>query len=271
MNTQNKHRIRPIVSVMASIILISFFTNCKSAKSVGSDGTLNTSISTKQLIKKHNKQELDFKTLQAKVKIEYSEAGSDKTQSYSISLRMENGKTIWLSATLGLARAKITPDKVQFYDKINNQFFDGNYQLLSDLLGIDLDYSKVQNILLGQSIFPLNDKQYTSSTYEKSYMINPKEQNALFELFLLLNPGHFKTESLQIHQPQDRRFLQVDYATYQDVEKQIVPQNIKIIAVEDESEVTIKLDYKSVSLNNDLRFPFKIPSGYKEIELSNND
>ncbi|MDT0558101.1 DUF4292 domain-containing protein [Ichthyenterobacterium sp. W332] len=241
--------------------------SCKSAKSISSDGTLDASLSTKQLIKKHNKQDLDFKTLQAKVKIEYSEAGSDKSQSYNLSLRVQNGKTIWISATLGLARAIITPDKVQFYDKINNQFFDGNYALLSDILGVDLDYDKVQNLLLGQSIFKLSDKTYASSTYDKSYMVNPKEQNALFELFILLNPGHYKTDSLQIHQPQDRRFLQVDYPIYQDIEKQIVPQNIRIVAVENDDEVTIVLDYKSVTLNNDLRFPFKIPSGYKEIKL----
>lgn len=249
------------------VLILVGLQSCKSAKSISSDGTLNSNISTKQLIKKHNKQDLDFKTLQARVKIEYSEAGKDKTQSYTLNLRMENGKTIWLSATLGLARAIITPDKVQFYDKLNNQYFDGNYAILSNLLGVELDYNKVQNLLLGQAIFKLNDKDYASSTYEKSYMLNPKEQDALFELFMLLNPGHFKTDSLQIHQPQDRRFLQVDYTTYQDVEKQVVPQNIRIVAVDNEDEVTIVLDYKSVSLNNELRFPFKIPSGYKEIKL----
>ena len=59
--------------------------------------------------------------------------------------------------------------------------------------------------------------------------------------------------------------LQVDYASYQNVDKQILPQNIRIIAVDDRDEVAITMEFKSVSLNEDVRFPFKIPSGYKEI------
>ncbi len=73
---------------------------------------------------------------------------------------MEKDKVIWLSATLGLARLMITPEKVQFYNKIDNEFFDGDYKLLSDFVGVELDFYKVQNILLGQTIFPLDDKSY---------------------------------------------------------------------------------------------------------------
>jgi 3-isopropylmalate dehydratase small subunit len=51
------------------------------------------------------------------------------------------------------------------------------------------------------------------------------------------------------------------------VNKEIVPEVINIVAVEDNSEVKIDLEYKSVSLNEDIRFPFEIPSGYKEIRL----
>ena len=40
-----------------------------------------------------------------------------------------------------------------------------------------------------------------------------------------------------------------------------------IAAVEDNEEVSIDLEFKSVALNEEVRFPFKIPSGYKEIVL----
>ena len=52
---------------------------------------------------------------------------------------MEKDKTIWINATLGLARAIITPDKVRFYNRINNQYFEGDYTLISNLLGIELN------------------------------------------------------------------------------------------------------------------------------------
>ena len=74
-------------------------------------------------------------------------------------------------------------------------------------------------------------------------------------------------DSLQLAQQLKRRLLQVDYSSYQEVDKEILPKNIKIIAVEDADQVIIRMEFKSVSLNEKLRFPFKIPSGYKEIVI----
>ncbi|MBN2867296.1 MAG: DUF4292 domain-containing protein, partial [Flavobacteriaceae bacterium] len=38
-------------------------------------------------------------------------------------------------------------------------------------------------------------------------------------------------------------------------------------AIENEDQLVINLELKSVDLNEDVRFPFSIPSGYKKIEL----
>jgi hypothetical protein len=245
------------------ILVISF--GCKSTKGVTGSGVINEGVTAKYLIKENSKQASKFKTLQAKVKIDYTQ--DNKTQGYSVNLRIEKDKTIWISATLGLARAMITPNKVQFYDKINNQYFDGDYSLLSDLLGVELDYNKVQSMLLGEAIFNLKEDTYIASTHETSYVLQPKEQKVLLELFYLLNPAHFKMDSQQLYQPLTRRFLQIDYKSYQEVKKQILPEYMHIAAVEDNEEVSIDLEFKSVALNEEVRFPFKIPSGYKEIVL----
>ena len=250
------------------ICLLVIITNaCKSARSVVASGEIDTNLSSKQLIKENGKQDANFKTLQAKVKIDVIE--DLKESSYSVNLRMEKGKTIWISATLGLARAMITPDRVQFYDKINNQYFDGDYQLLSNLLGIELNFDKVQSLLIGEPLFDLKSNAYVISNNDSSYILQPKNQSALLELFLLFNPSHFKMDSQQLLQPLKRRFLQIDYLGYQEVDKEILPQNIKIIAVEDEQELNVVLEYKSVSINEEVRFPFKIPSGFEEIILEN--
>ncbi len=256
---------KTFLKVCTIILLFLGITGCKSTKAVASSGDVTRGLSTKEIIKAHSKRAASFKTLQSKVKIDYTQ--DNKTQGYTVTLRIEKDKTIWLSATLGLARAKITPEKVQFYDKINNQFFDGDYSLLSDLLGTDIDYKQLEKLLLGESIFQLNKNDYKASTHEKSYMLTPKEQQDLFEVFLLFNPTHFKMDSQQITQMASNRFLEVDYIAYQELEKQTLPKNTKIIAVDNGDETTIELEYKSVKLNEPLRYPFKIPSGFKEIIL----
>lgn len=242
-----------------------FAVSCKSTKSVVGDGSISEKMTSKKLIGNHVSNQASFKTMQAKVKIELIE--DLKEQSYTVNLRMEKGKTIWLNSAFSVVRAMITPDKVQFYNKLDNEYFDGNYAILSNLLGIELDYQKVENLLLGQSMFELDPKAYAVSNNEVSYILQPNSQDPLMELFLLINPSHFKTDSQQLSQPVKKRFLEVEYERYQEVDQQIIPEKLKINALEDSDEVRINLEYKSVSLNEALRFPFNIPSGFKEIVL----
>lgn len=257
---------RSLKIVWIGILLINV-VSCKSTRSVVGSGEVDTKMSVKQLIRENSKRDARFKTLQAKVRIDIIQ--DLRETSYTVNLRMERDKTIWISATLGLARAMITPNSVKFYDKINNQYFDGDYKLLSELLGIDLNFDKVQSILIGEPIFDLKEDTYIISSNESSYILQPKAQDPLLELFLLFNPSHYKMDSQQLLQPAKLRFLQLDYLAYQVVEKDILPQNVKIIAVEDNEELNVVMEYKSVSVNEEVRFPFRIPSGFEEIVLDN--
>jgi outer membrane biogenesis lipoprotein LolB len=263
MKKQVKHKTRYISKIIAFIVITLFVVGCKSAKSVIASGKASNKLSAKQVIKEHQRNDANFKTMQAKVRIDLIQG--EKEQGLTFNFRMEKDKTIWLSAPLGLARMMITPDKVRFYNKQDNQYFDGNYELLSDFVGIDLDFNKVQNILLGQAIYNLKDEPHKVDVNENSYALQPKDQKAILELFYLINPSHFKMDSLQLFQQLKQRMLQVDYSSYQEVKNQVLPQNIRIIAQDGSEEVAITMEFKSVSLNGEVRFPFKIPKGYEEI------
>lgn len=250
-----------------SLVLLTLFlgfTGCKSSKTItGGDGNLK--LSAKQLIKENSKKSPDFKTLQSKLKITYSEG--DKRQSHTVSYRMQKDKVLWMSATFGIIRAKITPERVAFYNKLDNTYFEGDFEYFSKLLGTELDFEKVQNIILGNPLFNLKDESYTVSLHEGNYLLQPKNQRELFEIFFLLNPSLYKVTSQQLSQISEQRHLQIDYLAHQEVGNQIIPEYVKVIAVEGNEELIAELEFKSVSLNDDLRFPFKIPSGFKKIEL----
>jgi len=263
MKVDLNHKTIQFSKVFFTLILTIFLINCKSAKSVIASGKASNKLSAKQVIKEHQRNDANFKTMQAKVRIDLIQG--EKEQGLTFTFRMEKDKVIWLSAPLGLARMMITPEKVRFYNKQDNQYFDGNYELLSDFVGVDLDFTKVQNILLGQAIYDLNEEPHKVDVNENSYALQPKNQKAFLELFYLINPSHFKMDSLQLFQELKRRMLQVDYSSYQEVKNQVLPQNIRIIAQDGGEEVAITMEFKSVSLNGEVRFPFKIPKGYEEI------
>ncbi|MBU2938095.1 DUF4292 domain-containing protein [Lacinutrix sp. C3R15] len=249
------------------IYTLSFFVflvmGCKSAKTV-TTGNSNLNLSAKQLIKANAKQTPSFKTLAARVKIDYTEGTSSK--STTVSFRMEKDKAIWMSK-LGFVKVLITPERVSFYNKLDNTYFDGNYTYLSDLLGTDLDFNKVQNLLLGEALYALKANEFDVSTQENQYVLMPKKQLDAFELFYILDASHFKINSQQLAQATKKRMLQIDYTSYQEVNKQMFPQHIQINAIEGVDETRLQIEFKSITLNEKLKFPFNIPSGYKEIVL----
>lgn len=248
------------------VILIFGFTSCKSSKAIVASGEASSKLSAKQVIKQHQTNATDFKTLKGKLKAKLTQ--NKKEQGATFNFRIEKDKVIWINeAILGLARLKITPEKVQFYSKIDKHYFDGNYDLLSDVVGINLDFTKVQNILLGEALFNLDDVPHRVKINENQYQLAPKKQSNLLALFYMIHPSHFKMNRQEFYQKLKNRQLQINYTSYQDVESKVLPKAIKIIGVEDTDEVIIDLEFKSVKLNEELRFPFKIPSGFNAIEV----
>ncbi|TNJ47010.1 DUF4292 domain-containing protein [Tamlana fucoidanivorans] len=246
---------------LSSILLV---VSCKSVKTA-KDGAPDYTLSTRQLFKANEKQEAQFKTLQARLKITFSQNGNSQT--HTVTFRAQKDKVLWMNASFSVIRAMITPEKVSFYNKIDNTYFDGDYKYLSDLLGTTLDFNKVQNLLMGETLYPLSSSEYVSAVDNQVYVVQPKVQRELFEIFFLLNPSNFKVKSQQITQPQELRHLQIDYESFQKVNNQVLPETVKVIAVEANEETIINLEFKNVSLNEALRFPFKIPSGFEKIEL----
>ena len=105
------------------------------------------------------------------------------------------------------------------------------------------------------------------STHENSYLLQPEKQSELFEIFFLINPSHFRLDSQQVAQNTERRMMEVDYLSYQEVDKEVFPEKLSVYAVEKSGETVIGLEFKSITLNEDLRFPYKIPSGFKQLEM----
>ena len=248
-----------IISLLAVLVF-----QCKSSKSIAG-GESNLKLTAKQLLKENSKETPVFKTLQSRLKITYNQDGNE--QSYSVNFRAKKDEIIWISATFSVVKAMVTPEKVSFYNKLDNTYFEGDYNYLSNILGTELDFQKVQNLLIGESIFELNANNYDVSVNENMYVVQPKKQRELFEIFFLLDPVLFKVKSQQISQPKEARHLQIDYKSYQVVDNQRLPEQIKIIAVEATKETNIELEFKNVTLNENLNFPYKIPSGFKEIKL----
>ena len=146
--------------------------SCKSNK-IASDGSLDTTSSAKSIIKAHYQNELYFSTLSGKLKIAYTDG--DDTQSVGVSFRMKKDEAIWMSAPFGVVKVYITPKRVSFYNKLGNEYFDGDFTYLSRLLGTELNFEKVQNVLLGQALVKFTRRKIHDEYCSRAVSIKAKK------------------------------------------------------------------------------------------------
>ena len=252
------------VSHLFVIFFFVLLSSCRGAKTI----TDVSRLSVNEIVTNHNAAVPNFKTLAGRVQVAYEDG--KKEQSITASLRIEKNKIIWIKASiLGITLAKvlITPERVSYYETISNTYFEGDFALLSDLLGTEVDFKKTQDILLGQSIFDLNSSNYKSEIVLDRFKLQPKQQAQNFIHSILLNTENFKVSTETLSQPDDKRILDVRYDHYRLIEGGFYPSVIEINASEKDSKTKIGLKFRKIDLNVNVRYPFTIPEGYEEIQF----
>ncbi|MEM8999144.1 MAG: DUF4292 domain-containing protein [Bacteroidota bacterium] len=252
-----------LVKTMGIFTIGLIMSSCKSTKTIAS-GETDRSLSAKKIIENHYNNQTDFETLNGRVKIDYSDGRS--SQGVTVSLRMEKDKVIWISAPLGMLKANITPGKVSFYNKLEGEYFEGDFEYLSNLLGTALDFEKVQNVILGNALFNLNDDKYVTENNTKHYGLKLKKDRELFKTLFLIEPVNFKMAEQLLTQPIEDRLLRIQY-DYQEIKEKVLPNEIAITASVKNKTNTISLEFKGLELNKKLNYPYKIPKGFKAIVL----
>ena len=247
------------------IIIIVLLYGCGPGKNLTSTVGEIPEMRTKQILKKHIKQHAKFNTLQCKLKIELFQ--NSKAQSNTVTLRMERGKIIWINAFLNMIRIKITPDRVQMYNKIDKTYFDGDFSLIKQLLGIDLDFSNLENLLLGDTFFKHNSSSLNQVKDNSGYTLKPYKLDPTLNVLYRINPFYFKMKTQEISHLKEEIRLKVNYDDFQEINQQLIPSKMAITINEKQNNTFIKLNLKSVSLNQSIRFPFKLPKGYKLLKF----
>jgi hypothetical protein len=253
------------INLLPLLIFLLILTSCGGSKSALKDKELNTET-LKAIVKNYNNSNPEFNTIRGRLKGTYIDG--DDQQNISISYRFKNDEIIWMSAKLAgliqVAKIMVTPKKVQFYERIDQSYFDGDFKLISSFLGIELNYEQLQNLLLGQSIKPINLKQSSLESIDGYFQIKSTYERGLSQT-ILLDEKTFKIRQ-QILEKEGNK-IKIIYNSYQIVNKESFPEEMIIVADNKKDKVSILLDFRNINLNDELNFPFRIPSNFKPIKL----
>ena len=249
-----------------SAFLIVFLIGCKSKQSVATVAA-NENTEVSKVIKGHYKNQHDFKTLSIRANAKYE----DEKQSHSLNadIRIKKDEIIWINIKflgIPMAKAMITPTKVSYYEKINNTYFEGDFSMLSNWLGTDLDFNKVQNLFIGKAIDDLTKDKWVSEVVEKMFKLSlPNDSDITKEFYF--EGGNYLLEKETIAQTSQNLNLEIRYPSYKEEKGMFLPNEINIKA-EQKDKVTIDIEYKHTTFNENLSYPYSVPSGYTAVEIN---
>ena len=250
-----------IVSAFFVLLLI----GCKSKQMVAT-AAASDATEVSKIINGHYANETDFKTLNIKANAKYE----DDKQSHSLNadIRIKKNEIIWINIKMigfPVAKALITPTKVSYYEKINNTYFEGDFTMLSNWLGTDLDFTKVQNLFLGKAIDDLSKGILISDINENLFKLS-KTSTADISKDFYFEAANFLLKKETITQASQNRVLEIQYPSYKEVERMFLPNEINIKAAQ-KDKIAIDIAYKNTTFNEDLSYSYAIPSDYKAIQI----
>jgi|JI10StandDraft_1071094.scaffolds.fasta_scaffold292209_2 hypothetical protein len=275
-------------TLLIGLISVFFLGSCRTLRPIKPPVTPPETVS----------QRLDFKTPKALInylkinefkydwltsKFSADVVTEDNKQSFTVSVRAKKDSAMWLSVSvLGIegARMLITQDSVRFMDKLNNKYFVGDYQYLSKLLSIDVDFETMQSVLIGNSMeFYDEDEKLKSGKDSTYYMLSTIKKRKLKKALkentenvankelaqrIWLHPLTFKVYQIVINDfPNDRTFT-ANYSDFQVVDSSYFPFKANFV-IQAQKKINLDIDYSKVVHDKPQTMPFNIPAKYERI------
>ena len=254
-----------IFSFLFCAVSSTTLVSCKAKKALLSEAKATDEIAAKTIIENHYKTKKDFKTLYIKADVSYKD--DSQTQNLSAEIKIEKDEMILVSIRfigITMAKALITPKEVKYYEKINGKYFEGDFSTLSKWLGTDLDFYKVQNLLVGQALDNLEKEKYKASIEESWYKLI-ENSNKETEKTFYFEANNFLIKKQIINQSNKNRKLEINYPKYKTFSATNLPSEIIIDAVENDKKTNINITYNAATFNEEMSFPYSVPGGYDKI------
>jgi len=147
---------------------------------------------------------------------------------------------------------------------MGGSYFEGDFSSLSQWLGTDLDYNKVQNMLIGQAMDDLKKGKYKESIIDQSYRLDDLSDANTKKAFIF-EANTFLMQKQEITQTEEDRMIQVTYSDNKVYKEITIPANVLINTFQKKGKTQINLDYNTITINEALSFPYSVPNGYKRI------
>ena len=267
------------------LLLITILASCKTVKKVATiqeaidkKDTTQTVVITESpkvdsasivraIMDKVVTNNIQFKTFNAKIKVDYESAENSDTYTGYLSIAKDSliyirirGSFLGISAE-GL-QVKISKDSVVLVKKVGDKYVQyRTIDYLKEATQIPFDFSTLQDLLIGNPVFVThNIVSYRDGPTTLSVLM----VGEIFKHLISLSNEDFKVVHSKLDDVdiQRNRTCAISFSNYQPMGTYQFATQRKIVVAE-KSKLDINLDFKEFALNEPLKYTFEVPKNYK--------
>ena len=222
---------------------------------------VDSSLIVKDIFNKIAAAKLTYRTLNAKLKVDYETV--DKSDGFSANLSIDKGNSIYIivKGPLGVIglKALITKDSVFIYYPLNKKLEKRPLSYLQSIIKIPLAYATLEDLIVGNPVFM---EGANIASYKKD---NNKLQislaGQLFKNLLSLSEDnskvlHLKLDDVDINK---HRTCDITYYNHTPALENQFPLN-RDISISSQSMLAIHIEVKEFTFNEPLKYSFTMPS-----------
>ncbi len=278
-------RAEHIIRLLLIFFVFGGLVSCKVTTDVGK--VRIKPMTTKKIYNNTLDNYLDYNNLNIKASVKVK--NDDKTTSFKTNIKMRKDSVISISITpalgIELFRVLFTPDSLKFLNRLDKEYYVGDYKLINDMFHVEFDYHILQSILTNEVfVYPNNMdttkvfQYFKSSVDSLSYCLeNEKEKKLLKKARkhrgdnliyygLCINPFHFKIENVKISDLNKDIGFNLEYKDFDVDNIKSLPKKMEFV-IDDKSKMTnINIKYSKVSVDKkNQKYNFKVPVKYERI------
>lgn len=201
----------------------------------------------------------------------------EEERSLHSKIHIQPGQKIWVNASFlgfSVARALITPNEVAAYEKIQKTYLKSDFSLANRYLKADfLDYTQLERLFLGQSLFRLDSENYQllQNRTNNLYILSSKSDTLLTHtekpvkgyIYSLEIDNNLCIRKESVKKVDSMEEIIIIYNNWQKVDDQLFPGKIHIF-VNEKSSPVFSIESTGIKTNEPMDTSFSIPEGYKE-------
>lgn len=189
---------------------------------------------------------------------------------------IENNNKVWINMSallFNVARGIATPEGIKGYEKWNKTYIESDFSYLNNLLNVNfINYSTLQNLLVGKVFVPINETDFVLTKNSQGYSLDSTKNQQVTvggetsEYKINLDyASNFDLNKVLLQEINSSNSLQVEYTNWNAFGTERFPQNVKII-IKGKKNGQFLIENTKFDFST-MQTPYSVPSGYTKVNI----